>query len=63
MPIAAASATLHAAESCLGSTQPAIPLTLALEYAKQHRDALERKFPSREVLGRALQELARSGSA
>jgi Fe-S-cluster containining protein len=60
MPIAAAGAALRMAESFLGTTQPAIPLTLALEYAAKNRDDLDRKFSSREVLGRALQELARS---
>jgi hypothetical protein len=59
MPIAAAGAMLNTATEFLGTPQFTVPLTLALEYAQAHRAELERTFASRDVVTRAVQELAR----
>jgi Fe-S-cluster containining protein len=50
MPVAAAGAALRAAEQALGRPQFTVPLALALEYAAEHRDELERAFPAQELL-------------
>jgi Fe-S-cluster containining protein len=44
MPIAAAGATLTVAEERIGTPQHTVPLTLALQYAEQHRAELERTY-------------------
>lgn len=57
MPIAAAGALLAASSECIGRDQFTIPLTLALEYADQHRDELEQTFEPDELLSRCIAAL------
>ena len=57
MPVRAASAMLAVSESALGSYQHTVPLTLALEYARRHRDALSRQFDAEPLLRQWLQAL------
>lgn len=58
MPLRAASATLSLSETALGGKQHTVPLTLALEYARRHRDALSRRFDAESLLSQWLQALA-----
>ena len=51
MPLRFASATLSTGESLLGFPQYTVPLTLALEYAEQHRGTLEKTFDAEAVYG------------
>lgn len=44
MPLHAASAELAIGETAYGRPQHTVPLTLALAYARMHRDELERRF-------------------
>jgi hypothetical protein len=44
MPLHAATAELAISETAYGRTQHTVPLTLALEYARRHREELERRF-------------------
>jgi len=44
MPLHAATAELAISETAIGRRQHTVPLTLALEYARRHRDELERRF-------------------
>lgn len=57
LPIAAAGATLQAAEKMTGSPQFTVPLALALEYAQAHRQELERTFDAQDVYQSWLQAL------
>jgi Fe-S-cluster containining protein len=61
-PAAFASAVLQAAEMLLGRAQYTVPLTLALEYARENRDALEQTHDARAAFGRIMQAL-REGEA
>ena len=44
MPLRAATAELAVSEAAYGRPQHTVPLTLALEYARRHREELERRF-------------------
>jgi Fe-S-cluster containining protein len=44
MPLHAATAELAICETAYGRAQHTVPLTLALAYARRHRDELERRF-------------------
>lgn len=44
MPLRAATAGLAVSEAAYGRPQHTVPLTLALAYARRHRDELERQF-------------------
>ncbi|MEO5629694.1 MAG: YkgJ family cysteine cluster protein [Thermomonas sp.] len=57
MPVRAANAMLVASKAALGSDQYTVPLTLALEYARRHRDALSRQFDAEPLLRQWLQAL------
>ncbi len=57
MPVRAASAMLAASESALGSQQHTVPLTLALEYARRHREELSRQFDAEPLLRQWLRAL------
>jgi Fe-S-cluster containining protein len=61
MPIAAAGALLQASSQTLGRDQFTIPLTLALEYAEQNREELERTFEPDVLLGRCIAALGNVG--
>ena len=50
MPLHAASAELAISETAYARPQRTVPLTLALEYARRHRDELERRFDAEPVL-------------
>lgn len=58
MPLHPATALLAAAESALGMPQHTVPLTLALEYARRHRDALQRQVDAEPVFRDWLRALA-----
>lgn len=61
-----ARAAMDAAAVLSGRAQRMVPLTLALEFAEQHREELERRYPSGQVLAeslaRAFSEACRQGS-
>ncbi len=59
VPLAAARATLQAAEEVLGTPQYMLPLILALEYAETHRTELEQTFPATDIARRMLGALGR----
>lgn len=59
MPLRAASAMLTVSESALGGQQHTVPLALALEYARRHRDVLSRQFDAEPLLRQWLQALSR----
>ena len=63
MPLHAATADLAMAEAALGRPQHTVPLVLALEYARVHREELERRFDSEPLFRQWLQALARDGEA
>lgn len=58
MPLHAASAMLSVTRSALGGGQHTVPLTLALEYARRHRDELSRQFNAEPLMRQWLQALA-----
>ncbi len=60
MPLHAASAMLSVTQTALGDEQHTVPLTLALEYARRHRDALSRQFDAEPLLRGWLQALAKT---
>jgi len=61
MPLHAATAELHISERAYGRRQHTVPLTLALEYARRHREELERTFDAEPLLRAWLAALARGG--
>ncbi|MDI1254021.1 YkgJ family cysteine cluster protein [Thermomonas sp.] len=63
MPLRAASAMLTVSESALGGQQHTVPLILALEYVRRHRDALSRQFDAEPLLRQWLQALTNSDPA
>ena len=58
MPVHAASAMLSVTQAVLGDQQHTVPLTLALAYARRHRDALSSQFDAEPLLRAWLQALA-----
>jgi|KBSSwiStaDraftv2_1062776.scaffolds.fasta_scaffold55792_2 Fe-S-cluster containining protein len=56
-PAAFATAMLQVAEQLLGPPQYTVPLILALEYAREHRDTLERTFEARSAFGQVMEDL------
>jgi len=58
MPLRAASAMLAISQTTLGGHQHTVPLTLALEYARRHREELSRQFDAQPLLRQWLQSLA-----
>lgn len=58
MPLHAASSMLSVTQAALGGQQHTVPLSLALEYARRHRDALSRRFDAEPLLREWLQALA-----
>jgi Fe-S-cluster containining protein len=58
MPLHAASAMLSVTQAKIGGQQHTVPLTLALEYARRHRDELSRQFDAEPLLRAWLQALA-----
>jgi Fe-S-cluster containining protein len=57
MPVRFASAMLATAEATLGTPQYTVPLVLALAYAEEKTDELERRFPAKTLVETALQHL------
>jgi len=57
MPVRFASAMLATAEATLGTPQYTVPLVLALAYAEEKTDELERTFPAKTLVETALQHL------
>lgn len=55
MPLRAATAELAIGETAYGRTQHTVPLTLALEYARRHREELERRFEAEPLFRHWLQ--------
>src|SRR5262249_48515830 len=49
VPVGLASATLQAGEKLFGTPQYTLPLVVALEYAENYREKLERTFTARDV--------------
>lgn len=49
MPLRAATAELAVSEAAYGRPQHTVPLTLALTYARRHRDELERRFDAEPI--------------
>ena len=49
MPLHAATAELAVSETAYGRRQHSVPLTLALQYARRHREELERRFDAEPV--------------
>ena len=60
MPVRFASAMLATAEATLGTPQHTVPLVLALAYADEKKDELERTFPAKAVIDTALQCLPKA---
>jgi Fe-S-cluster containining protein len=60
MPLEPAHATLRITEEWLGMQPATVPLVLALEFAERHRSELEQPIPTKDVLGRWLQQLVPS---
>ena len=58
MPLQAATAMLSAASEAMGAPQHTVPLTLALEHARLHRDALRRRVDAEPVFRDWLQALS-----
>ena len=58
MPLQAATAMLSAASEAMGAPQHTVPLTLALEHARLHRDALRRRVDAEPVFRHWLQALS-----
>ena len=56
-PAAFATAMLQVAEHLLGQAQYTVPLILALEYAREHRDTLERTCEARTAFGQVMEAL------
>jgi Fe-S-cluster containining protein len=57
IPVRFASAMLATAEATLGTPQYTVPLVLALAYAEENKDELERTFPAKTVVETALRHL------
>jgi len=57
MPVRFASAMLATGETMLGTPQYTVPLVLALAYAEENKDQLERTFPAQKVVETALRHL------
>ncbi len=57
MPLRAATAELAIAETAYGRPQHTVPLTLALDYARRHRDELERRFDAQPLFRQWLQSM------
>ena len=60
MPVRAASAMLAISQTAIGGRLHTVPLTLALDYARRHREALSRRFDAEPLLRQWLQALASS---
>jgi Fe-S-cluster containining protein len=60
MPVRFASAMLATAEATLGTPQYTVPLVLALAYADENKDELERTFPAKTVVETALRHLPKT---
>ena len=58
MPLQAATAMLSAASEAMGAPQHTVPLTLALEHARLHRDALRQRVDAEPVFRDWLQALS-----
>ena len=58
-PAPFATAMLQAAEQLAGQAQYTVPLILALEYAREHRDTLERTCEARTAFDQVMQGLQR----
>ena len=58
MPLRAATAMLSAASKVMATPQHTVPLTLALEHAREHRQALRRRVDAEPVLRHWLQALS-----
>ena len=56
-PAPFATAMLQAAEQLAGQAQYTVPLVLALEYAREHRDTLERTCEARAAFGQVMEAL------
>ena len=56
-PATFATAMLQAAERLAGRPQYTVPLVLALEYAREHRDALERTCEARPAFDQVMRDL------
>jgi Fe-S-cluster containining protein len=57
VPIAAATAFLDVTSENMGGDQFTIPLVLALKYVEQHREELEQRFDSAQLINRCLEKL------
>jgi Fe-S-cluster containining protein len=60
-PAPFATAMLQVAERLLGRAQYTVPLVLALEYAREHHDALERTGEARAAFGQVMEALRDRG--
>ena len=58
MPLQAATAMLSAASTVMTTPQHTVPLTLALEHARRHRDALRQRVDAEPVFRHWLQALS-----
>ncbi len=58
MPVQAATAMLSAASQAMATPQHTVPLTLALEHARAHREALRQRVDAEPVFRHLLQALA-----
>ena len=58
MPLQAATAMLSASSEAMGAPQHTVPLTLALEHARLHRDALRQRVDAEPVFRHWLQALS-----
>ena len=58
MPLQAATAMLSAASKTMGTPQHTVPLVLALEHARLHRDALRQRVDAEPVFRHWLQALS-----
>ena len=58
MPVQAATAMLSAASQAMATPQHTVPLTLALEHARAHREALRQRVDAEPVFRHWLQALA-----
>lgn len=61
MPLHAATAELAISESAYARPQHTVPLTLALEYARRHREELEQRFDAEPLFRQWLGALSRAG--
>ena len=58
MPLQAATAMLSAASQAMSTPQHTVPLTLAMEYARLHRDTLRQRVDAEPVFRHWLQDLS-----